>query len=288
MQLQKQIFAAVLFPFTCSVTSPVFAFDLSKSLQIPKNWIETERHEPERDAMISTTVEAGSPWISRDYGDYTVKISALYGVTAFDWMNTGKNRIVTKEDQHDGKGPNRWFVMDFPERARQDITLMIMDSPNENTSEVMVSSFYFFPRRVLPRIQWPAPPADGPSSSSDVVITLPNEETFAIDPNTKEIRSGVLTETGPLDLNPSRFLRKFARIEYSGKGVMIRVNKRGEDPRLNTTAEISKRIGSQTQVCKVASKKLFRDDPKSNLAFLFPTDAEFNEFLKANCKFSLN
>jgi hypothetical protein len=137
----------------------------------------------------------------------------------------------------------------------------------------MESYFVFFPRKVVPAIE---------SIDDKFIVTLTTEEKIEFDRTTKEIVGGVLTENAPIDLGPDRFKRKFASLSYIGSGLMIRVNKRGADPRLGSQiAEISK-LG---KVCKVPVNKLWDQTEKVN--FLFPTDESFNQFLKIQCGFEI-
>ena len=152
--------------------------------------------------------------------------------------------------------------------------MTIVDVPTELLSHHMNSYFYFFPRRVLPAIQWPH---DG---STTFKVVLPTTETVEFSTLSGQITGGVLKETAPIDLGPDRFKRKFAGIQYTGTGVYIRVDKRGADPRLGTTATVYQ--GSKT--CKVASAKLFDQNEESSVLFQFATDEAFNEFLKKTCK----
>lgn len=212
--------------------------------------------------------------------DYTVTLNELnQSVVGFSFSNLGTNRVVPKPAEI-GEGPQRDWSFEFDERARQDIQLQVTDVPNSNLSQLMESYFYFFPRVNLPAIQWPAP--DSPEQGVFTVV-LPTGEKVLFNTQSKEVVSGVLTETRPIDLRADRFSRQFAGIKYSGTGVMIRVDKRGADPRLKNTALISK--GAKT--CKVPTTELFNQDVTSRVEFIFPTDGEFNEFLKKRCQIQL-
>jgi len=211
------------------------------------------------------------------HGDYDV----TYGnekddIQGFSFANHGPNSVVTIATRGIGMGPERDFEFAFPARARQDIKMIVTDVPTEFLSQRMESYFYFFPRKVLPSIQWPK---DG---TSIFTVTLPTGESVQFNTVSKEMVGGVLKETAPIDLGPDRFKRKFAAVEYTGTGVYVRVDKRGADPRLGTMAVIHQ----GTKTCKVASAKLFDQDPSSAVLFKFSTDEAFNEFLKKTCHMS--
>lgn len=212
-------------------------------------------------------------------GDYTVSTTPGIGVTGFEFTNHGGNRVLPVRERGIGLGPLRQFSFDFRTRARQDIHFSITDSPTEYLSHRMESYFYLFPRRVLPAIVWPEPG----TGAKTFTVVLPTEERVEFDAATMEVVSGVLRETAPVDLGPDRFKRKFAAVEYSGTGVILRVDRRGADPRLGTTATVRK--GAQS--CKVPSALLFDQNPESAVLFRFATDEAFDVYLKKQCKFGL-
>jgi len=235
--------------------------------------------EPERDRMLpghpgDTLVIAPSTG-----GPYTISVDeSTRAVVGFQFTNTGANRIIPRESVP-GAGPDRTFDFRFQSRARQNIFFSVTDAPSEYLSQLMESYIFLFPRKVLPAVEW----IDSPGKRPALVVTLTTGEKVEFDGATHEVVSGALEEAGSIDLNPDRFKRKFARIRYLGTGVSLRVDKRGGDPRLGTTATITK--GAQT--CKIPSSLLFNQDESSEVEFLFPTDPEFHQFLIKKCGFGL-
>jgi hypothetical protein len=195
----------------------------------------------------------------------------------FSFENDGPNRIIPRRGEY-GSGPDREFNFYFQSRARQNIYMSITDAPTEYLSHRMESYLYFFPRINLPAIQWD----ESQPGSPRLTVTLPTGETMDFDGNTHETIGGVLEELAPIDLNPDRFSRKFVQIKYHGSGIMIRVDRRGGDPRLGTIATVTK----DGKTCKIPSSRLFNQDPHSEVEFLFPSDAVFNSFLIQTCKMS--
>ena len=193
-------------------------------------------------------------------------------VVGFSFTNTGINRIVPKKSQI-GMGPDRTFSIEMPERARQDISLHITDAPTDKLSQLMESHFMIFPRLVVPAIL-----VDGIYTK----VTLPNREEVIFSTESKEIISGVLKEGAAIDLGPDRFKRKFADVVYTGKGIFLRVDRRGEDPRLG--AQIAT-IFYHDIKCKVPVSQLW--DQKKSLHFLYPIDADFFVFVKKTCGFQI-
>jgi hypothetical protein len=149
-------------------------------------------------------------------------------------------------------------------------------------SDLMNSLMHFFPRRFLPAIV----NFDGRN-----ILTLPTGEEVEFNAQTHEISAGVLAE-GPVDLNPDRSARKFPTVVYNGKGVVVRANARGADPRLGTTATITNGSplpscdkGAACQQCQVPARDLW--DQSGAVRFKFATDEEFDRFLLARCRFGL-
>ncbi len=243
-------------------------------LSIQSVFAQTQLVPPEQDAVVSKiTYDSTRSDSIHDFSWTTQGDSPL--VCGFSFANMGGNQSVEMHNRGAGGGPERDFAFEFKDRARQNILFSITDMANGTTSQFMESYFYFFPRTYLPAIQWPA------KSAIEKVfkVILPTGEEVLFNTETKVMMGGVLKETRPLDMNEDRFSRKFAGIEYTGKGVMIRVDRRGNDPRLGTVATISQ--GSHR--CKVSSAQLFDQDPSSIVAFLFPTDEAFAVFLKQAC-----
>ncbi len=241
----------------------------------PEAWVTA----PERDLMLPGKPGDTSIVSPSTGGTYSLKIEDSGGsVVGFSFTNEGANRIIPRRSEP-GAGPDRTFSFSFQSRARQNIYFSVTDAPNEYLSQLMESYIYLFPRKVLPALEW----IESPGQQARMKITLPTGETVDFDGTTHEILGGVLSETAPIDLGADRFKRKFARLQYSGDGVMIRVDKRGGDPRLGTLATITR----GTRSCKVSSSLLFNQDGTSEVEFLFPTDSEFNEFLIKKCGFGI-
>jgi len=207
-------------------------------------------------------------------------------ITGFDFSNHGGNRILP--DRYDSR-KNQFFGRDFQfhfdERARQDIHLMVVDwAPSRDRqfrlSELMNSVMVFFPRVVLPAVV---------NYAGSTIVTLPTGEEVKFNAETGEILGGVLEEE-PVDLNPDHLSRRFPAVRYTGKGIVIRADARGTDPRLNGAARIIS--GSQSNcadnadcVCKVPTKDLW--NPSGAVRFKFATDAEFEKFVMSRCGFPL-
>jgi hypothetical protein len=209
-------------------------------------------------------------------------------VVGFEFSNRGGNRILPRGyDAERNLLFTRDFQFYFDDRARQDIHVSISDwAPSHDgqfkLSELMNSVMYFFPRNYLPAIR---------RSGERTIVTLPTGEEVEFDGKTHEIRGGVFSEQ-PVDLNPDKRARKFPGINYLGKGVIVRVNSQGTDPRLGTVATIITGSpasdcakGNGCDQCQVSSKELW--EQSGAVRFKFSTDTEFDRYLLSRCGFGL-
>ncbi|HSE89854.1 MAG TPA: hypothetical protein VLJ79_26810 [Candidatus Binatia bacterium] len=209
-------------------------------------------------------------------------------IVGFEFSNRGGNRILPPRYDI---GKNLLFTRDFQfrfdDRARQDIQLFISDwAPSRDKqfrlSEIMNSVLHFFPRNYLPAIS---------GSGARYVVTLPTGEQVEFDAKTREILGGVFSEAA-VDLNPDRAARKFPGVNYLGKGLVVRANARGTDPRIGNTATITTGTpaadcekGAGCSQCQVPSKELWHQN--GPVRFKFSTDQEFDRFLLSRCGFGI-
>ena len=223
----------------------------------------------------------------------------------FSISNDGVNSIIPEGCTADADPDNgyskcqasRQFSFEYHSQARQNIVLQITDEPSNFTSHLMETRMFFFPRKVLPQINYS-------DDRSKIIMTLPTGEEVEFDAKTKQIVGGVMDE-GPIDMGPSRHSRKFATVRYKGSGVALRINGRGQDPRLGqfNPAKISGDYGNtggkdvliykfdeNTQEMKTCYGKKSDFWPQKDInpiPFNMFTDEQFDAYLKKNCDFSL-
>ena len=209
-------------------------------------------------------------------------------IVGFEFSNHGGNRILPP--RHD-VSKNHFFTRDFQfrfdDRARQDMHLKISDwSPSSDKtfrlSELMNSVLLFFPRHYLPAIA---------ATTDTYIVTLPTGEEAEFNAKTREVTGGVFREN-PVDLNPDKTAREFPRIAYTGRGIMVRANARGADPRIGTTAVITAgspdgecQLANSCGQCTVAAKELWTQT--GAVRFKFANDQEFEGFLRTRCGFGI-
>jgi hypothetical protein len=145
----------------------------------------------------------------------------------------------------------------------------------------MNTVMHFFPRTFVPAIA---------RTDGRTIVTLPTGETVEFDGQTHEVLSGALAET-PVDLSPDKTARRFPSISYIGKGVVVRADSRGTDPRLGTMATITTGSpaadceGGACSQCRVPSKELWEQTGATR--FRFPSDMDFDRYLLSRCGFGL-
>lgn len=148
----------------------------------------------------------------------------------FSFMNMGPNEIVTSTPQDlDYAYRNYSFVTE--DHAKRDVYLWLTDYNGAGyVSDLFETIMVFLPRENQMAIE---------DSGEQLTVTLTTGETVIFSSKDKTILGGVMSEE-PLDYNPDRAQRKFAQVKYNGKGLMIRSDVRGNDPRLVKTSKIFK------------------------------------------------
>ncbi len=188
----------------------------------------------------------------------------------FKFRNSGPNKIVSGGDLNRA----REWEFNFEGNARQDLGLSISDMPNGTISQTQESFIMVFPRKTLPSIR---------TVGNRQIVTLPTGETVTFDTQTKQVIGGVLSENGAMT-NGGKSLQP-AKVSYHGNGVMVRVDTRGNDPRLSADTAV---ITRQGKTCSVQAKKLWSDrSGRSAAHFKYFSDADFDSFLKTTCGFGL-
>lgn len=206
----------------------------------------------------------------------------------FSFENMGDNRIV---DSTRFKHSQRNFNFDYLEQARQNLALQVDDSPNSTVSHTMHSIFMFFPRKYIPMVE---------QTESSIDVTLPTGEKMIFDKDSKEILSGVFSE-GPVDISGNRFKRHYPDLKYNGRGVILRVNARGQSPQLgqyesnkidleygiNGSVDVLLINGTTGERCRRPKSDFWEPLDVSPIEFKFPTDEEFDIYLRINCGFGI-
>lgn len=260
---------------------------------ITRNLPESRIGKPEKDLAArrveyNTVLSTRANGTSRNESAWRYRTTRQGEIVGFEFSNYGGNRVLPpRRDAAKNQFFTRDFQFRFDERARQDIYLLVSDwvASRDRTfrlSELMNRLMLFFPRNFLPAIV---------NARTRNIVTLPTGEEVEFDAATNEIIGGTLSET-PVDLNPDRATRQFPGVRYLGKGVVIRADARGADPRIGSTAVISNGIASQDcakavdcNLCQVPARELWEQSGAAR--FKFATDGELDRFLFLRCGFGL-
>ena len=215
-------------------------------------------------------------------------------IVAFSFSNDSKNS-VNPGIEREYYTSSRTYKFEFSSRSFRDIHLEINDVSNLtglDSHDNFVTSIIFLPRKNLPYYQAP----DNQSINCERKLYLPTGEYIILNALTNEIIEGAISED-PMDMTPSRHSRKFAGINYSGNGIMIRADRRAGTPELNykvpfninekTTQAIVTHKGKE---CLVPKAKIWTEVSNSNASpiFIYDTDEEFlDEVANKICKWNL-
>ncbi len=153
---------------------------------------------------------------------YTYMQERQEKVVGFALVNKGSPRVNPRGLK--GTGARREFLFQYPDRAREEIFLSVLDDvriSKRYSHDNMFRELHFFPRRQLPSLV---------REGDRLRVHLPTGESVVFDAATAEIVDGVLEEQ-PIDFNRNRHARHNPRIHYRGKGLVITVAQRGEAPR---------------------------------------------------------
>jgi hypothetical protein len=167
--------------------------------------------------------------------DRAITMGRIPGVRLYTYSPGGSDRVVgfSLVDTHSkrinplgarGNGAKREFLFQFPDRAREEIALLVSDDvrlSKRYSRDNMFRELHLFPRRQLPSLR---------RKGNRFEVHLPTGEAVLFDADTAEITGGVLQEQ-PIDFNRNRYARHNPRIRYTGDGLLITVAQRGEAPR---------------------------------------------------------
>jgi hypothetical protein len=300
---------------TTSLSAILWIAAASESIATPNAALanDTGRDVPEESipAIPEEGTNVGSPLFrscQTTDGDYWVCSDEAGKIIAFNFSNIGPNRIVPILG-NPGEGPERHYDFTFRGRKRQEIHFRVTDAPTGSISNLRESYIYVFPRLHLPAVRRLKMGSD---HRALLEVLLPTGESTIFDSNTHEIVAGVIQER-PMDLKRyAKDPQLFAPVNYTGPHVSIRVNRRGEDPRLGTRATITSgdpkcavsasdlSLQVPCPVCVVPSSQLWTqgDELDGRIHFRYPLDhaiegipetesLAFDTFLRRRCGFGI-
>ena len=239
--------------------------------EVEPNGTPFEREDPRDINFEYVTSKPGNDPAWEDQF-YKVKNDNDLRYKGFTLSNVGPNSIAGDPIDPREKVVREWSFVTEDSSKRETYLWVTDDSGSGYLSGLMESIILIVPRKMKPTIS---------AVNDELHVTLTTGEKVIYDKKTKMVKAGVLTE-GKVDVNPNRFERKFAPITYNGSGISIRVNKRGEDPRLIPGNAVITQNGKS---CQVPAKELW--SPSSD--FKFSDDQKLLDYLNSKCskKFTL-
>jgi len=207
-----------------------------------------------------------------------VKVDDNNDVVGISFENDTKNKINPRTAEFNS---TRSYDFNFEARSKQDMHLHITENSGltgKMSHDLLETKVIFIPRRVVPYL-------DMNHDQVDCVqkLILPTNEYILFDALTKEIIGGVLEEL-PMDMEESRHKRKFAGLEYSGNGIMIRADRRAGTPEhtYNVSYNVNEKINKavithKDKKCEVKKDMIWENtyNPDVSAYFKYATDQEF-------------
>ncbi len=168
-------------------------------------------------------------------------------------LNRGPNDVAREGQQRE------WNFISL-DNARRETYLWVGDSPDNRVSNNLESVIVLVPRRVQPRVE---------ALGNVVRVTLATGERIIFEKATGRVLRGVFRE--------NRITHgSFNNVAYTGTGISIRVNKRGDDPRLNNG---NATVTQNGRTCQVPSSELWT----RNAEFRYGDDGQLVRFLNQRC-----
>ena len=219
---------------------------------------------------------------------YTYRPAGQERVVGFALVDRGSRRINPRGLE--GSGARREFLFQFPDRAREEIALLVSDDvrlSKRYSHDNMFRELYFFPRRQLPTLK---------RVGDRFEVHLTTGEKVFFDARTAEVLGGVLEEE-PIDFNRNRHARRNPGIGYHGKGLLITVAQRGEAPRRARVWGQAKRArvlypSRYSRPCYISPALLWDQRPRKGdtdpkLTWLLGSDREVFDLVEKQCHWDL-
>ncbi len=251
---------------------------------------------PAADNPIPLSYQQALPFVKDAVSDAlpNCSLKTLEGDANFGYCeNEGQDHEFTLSNRGSptinpvGGQVRREYTFSAPQSARQDSGLLVYEwgtteAAAADSAWSMMTEIVFFPRKNLPAIR------DNEAGAYE--LTLQTGEKVLFDKMTKEILGGVLQETAPIDMNANRQIRKFAALKYTGKGVMVRSDQRGESPRSSIVWGQKKVVTIYwgDKICKVSPADIWQQSNGEGGSGLYANDADFYKVLKQKCNWDFS
>lgn len=162
--------------------------------------------------------------------------------------------------------PYRLIEFRSDDQALNSTFLYLADFSMGPDSHDVKSVMFLLPRKSPPTVS---------DQGETVEVTLATGEKVVIEKSTGAVKSGSLKEGAP-DFNLDRFKRKPPQVDYTGKGISIRLNHRFEHPTMGSdVAEVTQ----QGRICKIPRTKLFNSEGQLTTQ----SDADLLQAINSHC-----
>ncbi len=178
----------------------------------------------------------------------------------FSFSNFGPNLIVPEQPYSMSRIERHFSFVTDDESQRENYLWLTDSNGSGRISDYMESLIVFLPRVGQMHIE---------ESSDSLIVTIPTGEEIIFNKEHKAITGGVISEA-PVDLNPNRSERNYAGIKYHGKGVMIRSDSKGADPRLGKNLQV---IKNGLAPCTVSKESFWTQNGYPQFKFVSDEDA---------------
>ncbi|MCM2350539.1 MAG: hypothetical protein NDI69_11005 [Bacteriovoracaceae bacterium] len=233
----------------------LFPFLISSALSATIIPFERDVPRVERFDYITANNRESKHYLSH-FGSYA---DELY-YRGFGIHNVGPNDIVPTTPEWIDY-PSREFFFNTNDHARRDTFIWITDSIGSNSvSDYAETILFFLPRQNQMHVE---------EHDESLAVTLTTGEEVSFFKKYKTLDGGVLKEE-PVDLNPIRSERKHAQLAYSGKGIILRSDAWGADPRLAKTVQVLK---AGLPACNISGPTFWTQEGFPKFKFVRDEDA---------------
>jgi hypothetical protein len=158
--------------------------------------------------------------------------------------------------------------------------------------DLLETDLQFIPRKTLPYIK-----VNSNATTTKREVVLSTGESVLINFNGNKIVGGVLSEEAP-SIIASRHTREFAKIKYSGNGIMIQADRRAGTPRHNYNVSFNRNekikhatLTHKGQSCQVLKRDLWHNTDNGDVsAYLkYESDQELmDKVITPQCGWTLD
>lgn len=213
-------------------------------------------------------------------------------VVGFNFQNETKNAINPRTAEH---GSTRSYSFEFPQRHVHNAHISITENSGLTSlmsHDLLETTIVLIPRKVIPSIE-----VFNFNGEQFRRITLNTNETIDVKTISGEIVDGAFKEL-PMDMTASRHDRKFVGLQYQGRGIMIRVDRRAGTPEHIYTQSFNRNerikdatLTHQGKTCHVSKDLIWENatNPDKTVYFKYKTDQEFlDRVVNTRCNWNLS